>query len=164
MASIGDGNPFSLLFDPTTPTPSKRRKRYREASPSNQRVVPPASFESVKIYYRVRLSETEGFKFVPRHTSQKDILEAPEIKTLANSLGGTATVSPSKSACSETEIRVDVGFSDLIARMKQGIMDEAKRADIRMKQEIMDEVNSRMDRVESRLNGHVAESSFISLW
>jgi hypothetical protein len=100
----------------------------------------------VEIYYRVRLPETEGFKFVQRHTPPKDLLEALEIKSLVNSLGGTAIVSPLKSACSETEVRVNVNFGDLITRMKR---------------EIMDEVNSRMDRADTRLNDHVAESSFM---
>src|SRR5438105_1101581 len=146
MASIGDRNPFSLLSNPTTPTPSRQRKRRREASTSNQIVVPPASVAYLHRPDRVRLPETEGFKFVQRHTPPKDLLEAPEIKSLVNSLGGTAIVSPSKSACSETEVHVDVNFGDLITRMKR---------------EIMDEVNSRMDRLDTRLNDHLAESAFV---
>src|SRR5438105_1863609 len=146
MASIGDRNPFSLLSNPTTPTPSRQRKRRREASTSNQIVVPPASVVYLHRPDRVRLPETEGFMFVQRHTPPKDLLEAPEIKSLVNSLGGTAIVSPSKSACSETEVHVDVNFGDLITRMKR---------------EIMDEVDSRMDRSDARLNDHLAESAFV---
>ena len=143
-----DKNPFGLLSEPTTPTPSRQRKRRREASTSTstQLVVSPASGVPIKIYYRVRLPETEGFKYVPRHTAQKDLLEAQEIKSLENSFGGTATVSPSRSACSETEVRVDVNFPDLLAWMKR---------------EVMDEVNSRMDRADAKLNDHIADSSFV---
>ena len=110
MASIGDRNPFSLLSDPTTPTPSKRRKRCREASTSDQLVLPPASVESVKI-------------------------------------------SPSKSACLETEVRVDVNLGNLITQMKREIMDEVNSW--------MDRADSRMNRADAQLNDHVAESSFM---
>lgn len=167
MASIGDRNPFGLLSNPTTPTPSRQRKRRREASTSNQIVVPPASVGSVKIYSRVRLPETEGFKFVQRHTPPKDLLEAPEIKSLVNSLGGTAIVSPSKSACSETEVHVDVNFGDLITRMKREIMDEVNsrmdRADARMDciDARMDRADTRIDCIDARLNDHVAKFSFM---
>ena len=88
MAWMQDKNPFGLLSEPTTPTPSRQRKRRREASTSTstQLVVSPASSVLIKIYYRVRLPETEGFKYIPRHTAQKDLLQAQEIKSLGKLL------------------------------------------------------------------------------
>ena len=45
----------------------------RKHSTSNHLIVPSASVESVKIFYRVRFPDTEGSKFDLRHTSQNDL-------------------------------------------------------------------------------------------
>jgi hypothetical protein len=63
-------------------------------------------------------------KFVPRHTPSNGLHELLEIKSLTDSFAGAAAVSPSKSACTDTEVRVDVNFGDLLRRMKKEIMEE----------------------------------------
>jgi hypothetical protein len=72
----------------------------------------------------VKFPETEGTKFVPRHTPAAQLAEIPEIKELADGFGGNINISPARSACTETEIRVETSFMDLVRRMKTEIKDE----------------------------------------
>jgi len=86
---------------------------------------------------------------LPRKTFSKHKKLSPS----ENSFGGTATVSPLRSACLETEVRVDVNFLDLFARMKREVMDEVNSR--------MDRASSRMDHANAKLNDHINESSFV---
>ena len=157
---MSNKNRFNLLSNPSTPTSSSRRKRQKHFT-SNKVIVPAsASVDSVKIYYRVRLPDTKGAKHIPRHTAQNDLVELLEVKTLTDSLGGTATVSPSRSACTDTEVRVNVSIADLIKRMKDDIREELSSLSASM--DSMDaRVNVRMDSTDTRVDNHISQSSFV---
>jgi len=101
MASIGISNPFGSLSDHGSTGRPQKGKRRGQASTSKKPVV--ARTESVQMLDRVRLPETEGFKYVQRHTAPKDLIQADEISSLVHSLGGNATISPCGSACSDTD-------------------------------------------------------------
>ena len=111
-------------FDPSTPTPPP--KRHRAHGPRNAAALSTATVKTgpVEVYYRVKFPETEGTKFIPRHTPTEQLAEIPEIKELADNFGGNINISPARSACTEMEIRVETSFMDLIRRMKTAIKDE----------------------------------------
>ena len=98
---------------------------------------------------------------------RKTFLKHKKLSPSKTSFGGTVTVSPLRSACSETEVRVDVNFSDFLARMQRKVIDEVNsrmdRANSRMDHanSRMDRINSRMDHADAKLNDHIAESSFL---
>ena len=56
-----------------------------------------------------------------------ELVELPEVKSLAEAVGGQVEVSPAKSATSNTEIRIESSFTQLPQRIKADLRDETDR-------------------------------------
>lgn len=101
---------------------------------------------SVKHY--VSLTDTHGSTLVRRHTPVPDLREMTPVEELRQTIGSTnVTISPAKSACSETQIKVETDIGTLMARMKQELrreneewkaktLKELEERDIRNREEI----------------------------
>jgi hypothetical protein len=124
MTSYATVNRFASFDPPSTPTPPP--KRHRTHGPRNAAGLSTATVKTgpIEVHYRVKFPETEGTKFIPRHAPVERIAEIPEIKELVDDFGGNINISPVRSACTETEIRVETSFMDLVRRMKAEIKDE----------------------------------------
>ena len=114
MAKVFSSNPLSVLGDPQTPSPRERKTR----RPKPEEQIPP---ENVAIF---KFPDAEGTLTVPRHAPVEETKRLPEIDSLATNVGGTINVSPAKSACSETEVRVETNIGELIRQMKIEIKEE----------------------------------------
>jgi DNA-directed RNA polymerase subunit F len=78
----------------------------------------------VEVYYRIKFPETEGSKVVPRHTPPDQLTEIPQIKSISENSGRVITVSPAKSASSETEVCIETSFIDVVQRIKNDLSKE----------------------------------------
>jgi hypothetical protein len=73
-----------------------------------------------------------------KHTPVEEIKCLPEMDSLATNVVGTINVSPANSASSETEVRVETNFGELMRRMKIEIKEE-------LKQKIHDEIRKSLE-------------------
>jgi hypothetical protein len=116
MASLSM-NPYASLASPKTPTPKRSHAHSPRINSNPPECGPPVP---VPMFYRVRFPKAEGTKFVARHLPVSELVELPDIKSLAEAVGGQVQVSlvTANSVASDIEIRIENSFTQLLERIK----------------------------------------------
>ena len=60
--------------------------------------------DDIEVYYRIRFPSYEGSSWVKRGMPPDDLANIPKMKDIAQGIRGSVTISPAKSACTDTEI------------------------------------------------------------
>ena len=109
MMVLSHSNPFSVLEDPSTPSPPERK-----------------SDGCVKVKHRLDLTDTHSQSVVPRHTPIAILESLPAVTNLQEVFGGSIDVSPARSANSDTEVRVTHSLQELVSQITLAVRAEVK--------------------------------------
>lgn len=119
MGSIGTGNPYECLTIEDSTSHKKRKNKSKNKNKKKNKS------ESVQVSHPLSFPDSKGSTEVQRHLPITQLREITPVCELAAAVGSQEIhVSPARSACTDTEVTVNVSFASIIAKAREDLRAE----------------------------------------